>query len=464
MYAFYDFETTGTSTAFDQPLQFAAILTDDNFNEIETVNFRCRLSNHILPAPWALYVTGISLETLLDQSLPSVFEFSNLLQKLVLRWSPAVWIGYNSISFDEMIFRQLFYQNLQPNIYATQLNGNSRLDMLTVMYAAFTIENSSFSWPKHNSGLNSFKLDQLAPFNGFNNHNAHDALGDVRATLFLAKLVKDRCPKVWTNSLISSDKRNVNSLLSSNIPLSLISRDGSRPPRELSVVYSGRSNSDSNKVALIDLEIFLKGNIDLNQATLLSVKSLFEKSPKVIKLLRINSSPYIWNNESTRTDFFSIAKTIRKNSNFEKLVSEFLSNDQKNSNENRSVELKIYDQFLSNEDKNILETFLTQDWSNRKCQIKKLSDKRLRTLGVRLLLLEAPNELPENTKIKSFKAISRRWFDSESEQSGWMTFSKVDKQLKELVRLGHFSVEKKEKFDKFYSGRLDCLKTFLEII
>jgi exodeoxyribonuclease-1 len=52
MFAFYDFETTGTSAAFDQPLQFAAILTDDEFNQIERVDIRCRLSPHILPAPW----------------------------------------------------------------------------------------------------------------------------------------------------------------------------------------------------------------------------------------------------------------------------------------------------------------------------------------------------------------------------------------------------------------------------
>jgi exonuclease I len=53
MFAFYDFETTSTSAAFDQPIQFAAILTDDEFNQIERVDIRCRLSPHILPALWA---------------------------------------------------------------------------------------------------------------------------------------------------------------------------------------------------------------------------------------------------------------------------------------------------------------------------------------------------------------------------------------------------------------------------
>ncbi len=40
----YDFETTGTSPAFDQPLQFAAIRTDDDLNPQDQINIRCRLA------------------------------------------------------------------------------------------------------------------------------------------------------------------------------------------------------------------------------------------------------------------------------------------------------------------------------------------------------------------------------------------------------------------------------------
>jgi len=38
---FYDLETTGSSPAYDQTLQFSAILTDSEFREIERVNLRC---------------------------------------------------------------------------------------------------------------------------------------------------------------------------------------------------------------------------------------------------------------------------------------------------------------------------------------------------------------------------------------------------------------------------------------
>ena len=53
-FVFYDTETTGTDTTFDQILQFAAILTDDDFHELDRFEIRCRLMPHVVPAPGAL--------------------------------------------------------------------------------------------------------------------------------------------------------------------------------------------------------------------------------------------------------------------------------------------------------------------------------------------------------------------------------------------------------------------------
>ncbi len=69
-FVFYDTETTGTDTAFDQILQFGAIRTDDNLNEIDRFETRCRLQPHIVPAPMALKVTGVAPKMLLDPTLP----------------------------------------------------------------------------------------------------------------------------------------------------------------------------------------------------------------------------------------------------------------------------------------------------------------------------------------------------------------------------------------------------------
>ena len=55
-FVFYDTETTGTDTAFDQILQFGAIRTDDDLNEIGRFEICCRLQPHPVPAPMALKV------------------------------------------------------------------------------------------------------------------------------------------------------------------------------------------------------------------------------------------------------------------------------------------------------------------------------------------------------------------------------------------------------------------------
>ena len=74
-FVFYDYETTGISPEYDQPLQFAAIITDLDLNEIERVDIRCQLSPHILPAPKALHVTGVNPIQLLNNNLPIDFNY-----------------------------------------------------------------------------------------------------------------------------------------------------------------------------------------------------------------------------------------------------------------------------------------------------------------------------------------------------------------------------------------------------
>jgi exodeoxyribonuclease I len=60
-YLFYDLETSGLNPAFDQILQFAAIRTDADFQEIERHNFRIRLRPDIIPSPGALLATDVSV-------------------------------------------------------------------------------------------------------------------------------------------------------------------------------------------------------------------------------------------------------------------------------------------------------------------------------------------------------------------------------------------------------------------
>jgi exodeoxyribonuclease-1 len=133
-FVFYDTETTGIDTAFDQILQFGAIRTDENLNEIDRFEIRCSLQPHIVPAPMALKVTGVTPEMLLDPTQLSHYAAMRMVHEKLSDWSPSVFVGYNSISFDENLLRQAFYQTLQP-IYLTNTGGNTRADMLRIAHA-----------------------------------------------------------------------------------------------------------------------------------------------------------------------------------------------------------------------------------------------------------------------------------------------------------------------------------------
>ena len=128
-FVFYDTETTGLSRDFDQILQFAAIRTDSDLNEIDRFDIRCRCLPWVVPAPIALLVTGIRPAQLIDRELPSFYEMMCAIRGKLVTWSPAIFLGYNTIRFDEPLLQRAFWQSLHPP-YLTVTNGNARLDVL----------------------------------------------------------------------------------------------------------------------------------------------------------------------------------------------------------------------------------------------------------------------------------------------------------------------------------------------
>ena len=135
MFVFYDTETTGTNVTFDQIVQFSAVLTDEAFQEVDRLDIKCRVLPWIVPAPKALLVTKTSPSALSDPSRPSFFEMMEIIQKRLTSWSPATFIGYNSLRFDETFLHRALWQSLHEP-YLTVTNGNSRSDLLPILRAA----------------------------------------------------------------------------------------------------------------------------------------------------------------------------------------------------------------------------------------------------------------------------------------------------------------------------------------
>jgi exodeoxyribonuclease-1 len=431
-FAFYDLETTGLSPAFDQPLQFAAILTDDAFREIERVNLRCRIAPHIIPSPWALAVTGVRPAQLLDAALPTLFEFTQEIGALIDRWSRAIWTGFNSIRFDEEMLRQAFYQNLQPDIFATQFNGNTRFDVLTALYAVWHREPDLFDWPVDETGRVRFKLDLIAPLNGFAAHNAHDALGDVEATIHIAREIAQRAPLLWAELLANRDKARVHARIEAFQPMALIERFGGGSPRATLGCFCGYSASNPNQAGFFDLEAADPADfLTVDDAVLLAA---VDATPKIIRSLSVNKTPALLS-LPTPTDLqLHRAEVIANAPEFRARVAQALAarfpEDQ--AAPAPLVEKQIFGGFYSHADKALLAEFQRADWPQRQEIVATLSDLRLRQLGRRLVAFYAPQLLSPEERAQFEDWLRERWSAPDAPETEWMTAGKAQHALDEI--------------------------------
>ncbi len=462
-FAFYDLETTGTSPAYDQPLQFAAVLADDDLKPLERVNMRCRLAPHILPSPAALAVTGVRIDQLADPALPNWFEMMRDIQRLIAAWAPATWTGYNSMSFDENFLRQSFYQTLQPDVFATQFNGNSRLDVMQVLYAAHSRAPETLEWPVEDAGHAVFRLDALAPANGFRDHDAHDALGDVEATRHLLQLVRSRAPDLFKDVLANRDKTHVNGLLASGDPLELVTRSPGAPPRGVVGCGCGRDPESANTAGFIDVEVADPvACFGLDRAGLIE---LLERSPRVVHRLKINETPMVFRAPAADEAVRGRCRQVASSSGFRRRVGAAMA-EQRALRRTPSgdggavrVEERIYDRLYAREDRQLLRSLnMADDWQARLSVIEQFGDARLRQLGRRAAALLAPETMPADSVASAARNILARWRDADAPPNGWTTLAAAHAQVDRLLKERRIDDRSAGQIRDFYEGRVRALE------
>jgi exodeoxyribonuclease I len=435
-YVFYDTETSGLSTRFDQILQFGAILTDSELNELERFEVRCQLRKHIIPAPGALKVTRISPSAMFDESLPTHYEAMVQIHNTLTRWSPAIFMGYNSLSYDEEMLRQAFYQTLQSP-YVTNTGGNGRADILRLMHATHILAPGVIE-PVHGpKGNPSFRLEHLAPINGFVHQNAHDAMADVEATIYLAKRVLEEAPHVWDMMLLMSLKRETLQLLSQENLLILCGPQNggwSKP-----VTTCGRHPEQDNQQLVFDLSQDPAHYSSLSSDEL--AKKIRGKNTPIQKvaankqpiLLSLEDAPeHIIPSDISYDELAERADIIRADMEFKDRISDLFfekgTDDVELSNE---VEDQIYEGFASRADSTLMENFHSSEWEKRVGILSELTDVRMRRLAQRLIYFERPELLSEKAQLAIATKISER-LNTLDENVKWRTMSSTHKELQKL--------------------------------
>lgn len=428
-FIFFDTETTGTSVAFDQIIQFAAVLTDARFQIIDKLEMRCRRLPWVVPAPSAMLVTNMTPSRMDDRSLPSHPAFVTALNERLRAWRPAVFIGYNSAWFDERFLQRALWQTLLPP-YLTVTGGNSRFDLLPLARMLQILRPDSLPWPVDESGVPTFKLDRLAPQFGFDHSYAHEAVADAEATLFLAKLFAETFPEVWETLINRTAKDAAQEAFRPNGLGLFVER-----ARGTSRTWWGRriDNDESGRHAIF-------ADLTADWPAIAAKDSLPEPLPHLRRIF-LNRAPPILTEEEAQTILgLAISPTERMHSQFleswPRISSIAADRAQVQLSQNdRPLELeeRIHEKFADAHDTSMMAEFHRAAWSERPGIAEQFNDMRLRAIAKRILYVMVPDLLAPHEWERIRIAIAQRLFpDRPIDQYPWRSVAKAKAELQAM--------------------------------
>jgi exodeoxyribonuclease-1 len=209
---FYDLETSGFNPRSARVMQFAGQRTDLELKPVgEPVNVLIKLTPDVLPEPDAILVTGITPQQTLADGLTEA-EFLKLFYDEVVR-PDTIFVGFNSIRFDDEFMRFLHYRNFYDPYEWQWKDASSRWDLLDMVRMTRALRPDDIKWPFASNGKPANRLELLAKINKLDHANAHDALSDVQATIAVAKLVRDKQPDLFEYLLGLRDKKKAAELV-----------------------------------------------------------------------------------------------------------------------------------------------------------------------------------------------------------------------------------------------------------
>lgn len=408
----HDYETFGLNPGADRPAQFAGIRTDLDLNVISTGDeWFCRPPNDYLPTPEACLVTGITPQQTLQRGETENIFISRINQQF--SQENTCVIGYNSIRFDDEVTRFTLYRNFLDPYQREWKNGCSRWDIIDLTRACYALRPEGINWPTDDNDAPSFRLELLTKANNLAHAQAHDAMSDVYATIAMAKLIKEKQPKLYDYCFNLRNKNKV---------LNTLKVGSYTPVVHISGMFSALQGCASyvlpiamhpfNKNAVIALDL----NKDLNGLQTLTVEQIrqYLYTPSIdlpeginrpaIKLIHINKCPIIAP-AKTLTEIRAAELGIDKKQCRESL--EFLKNNRELAEKCQKVfaesspvqqkntpeEMLYSGGFFSNADKAIITQISSSTWETLAEHTFVFEDPRLETLLWHYRARNAPNSL-----------------------------------------------------------------------
>jgi len=417
----YDYETFGLSPKIHRIAQFAGIRTDEDFNILNEDMFYCKPTHDCLPSPEACAITGITPQDCEKKGLIE-HEFIIKINQEFSKPNTCI-VGYNSIAFDDEFTRHTLYRNFIDPYAWHWKNSNTRWDILKVVRFCYAhAKNSSLKWVYNDKKNPIFKLDRLAPANGIEHSDAHDAMADVIATIGIAKIIKDTQPKLFKHALSLSDKNEVKEKIKLFSPMLYTS--GIYPSKfsctKLTTVLGGHpdySNSailfnleqDPNLLVTLDEEELRKRLFSKGKDRLQTQVLAYNKSPMfTYEERRINNPQLLDQMQIDKVKCMQHLDYILENKEIIKKKIESIYKKDSDREPTTDVDQSLYDNFISKEDREICDEIQHLSLNQMSTFKPDFDDRKLSELFLYFKARNYPESLTEDENKKWNKIVNTR--------------------------------------------------------
>ena len=411
----------------------------------------CQPPKDILPSPQACLVTGITPQLAMDKGLPEPKFIGAIYKELATPGTCGV--GYNSIRFDDEVTRHTLYRNFYDPYQREWKNGNSRWDILDMLRLTRALRPEGIEWADHESGRPSFKLEHLTLANGIAHEDAHDALSDVTATIAMAKLVKDKQPRLFNYVVNHRSKQIVSEMLNLNQRKPFFHISGTFSSKSMYgaiMMPLARHPANANSIICIDLssdpESLINMTSDEIRKLLFKPDRLLEDHNQRIRLTEVhaNKAPVVttyklidskaadrlqidveycednWN-RLNQYDFDAKLKAVYSGQKF---------------SEKTEAEHRLYEGFIPNSDRPVLDEVRRATLVEFQQQGFHFSDDRYNELLLNYRARYFYESLSIDERAIWMESCRWRLYD---ESSGYLTISGLHQEIDQLLEAGDFS-------------------------
>lgn len=394
-FLFYDIETTGLNKAFDQVLQFAAIRTDANLNELERHEIKVKLNPDVIPAPQALITHYIGVKEA-SEGVSEIEAIKTIHQ--LLNEPGTISVGYNTLGFDDEFLRFSFYRNLLTPYTHQFANQCGRMDIypMTIMY--FLFKNHVIQWPEIDGKI-SLKLENINAKNNFYKGRSHHAMVDVEVTLALAqKLFQEK--EMW-NYLTAyfnkqtDEKRSQN--LTNKIGLMVYGKMGAERAYQCPVLFLGHHLHYKNQLWLrLDTEELMKTTADSISETTWVVRKKLAEPGFILPF----EEKYLTHFSAERRQLLEKNKNwLLQNPDLLQQITKYHAEYKYPVFPETDVDARLYmNGFLSFDEQRLCQRFHTVSEKEKPNLADSMRNHTLKTLATRILGRHFPNEMSDAQK------------------------------------------------------------------